>query len=236
MSLLSFAARLVLLLFPALQPTSSPALRHAYEILLKGSVAGTEIVSETIDAGGNLVVSSEHEMLLSDGLETKRVAFTTALVLAKDSRALMSYKLQYLSGESRDSCTVTVRGDRIDRVLVRGNRRSDTSTALQPGTVLLEPNVYYLYGHLVARYDHGKGGRQLFQAYLPPVGADIPVALTWIQDDAIDGPGGPVTARRYRYEFVPLSEGLLWVDAAGRLFRLVNPAQELEVIRKRNAP
>ncbi len=215
------------------QDQSAPAsYAQTLEIFLKGESVGTETVTETTDKDGNIVSQSEHEMLVSDGLEVKRAAFATELVLAKGSLQPIRYRMQYTSGESRDSCEVTSSGKQLTRVLLRGNRKSETSTALVPGMVILESNVYHLFEYLVRQYDGKKGGRQMFQAYLPPVGAEVPAALTRLEDSSLEMPGGPVKARNYRYEFIALSNGILSVDESGRLVRLVNPGQDLEVWRK----
>ncbi len=212
------------------QDPSIPASNaRTFEVFMRGQSVGTEVVTETTDKDGNIVSRSENEMLVSDGLEVKRAAFATELVLAKGSLQPIRYKMQYTSGESRDSCEVTSNGTVLTRILVRGSRRSETSTPLVPGMVVLESNVYYLYEYLVRQYDWKKGGRQIFQAYLPPVGAEVPAALTRIEDSSLEMPAGAVPVRNLRYEFVALSNGVLSVDRSGRLIRLANPGQELEV-------
>ncbi|NWG13631.1 MAG: hypothetical protein HXY20_08865 [Acidobacteria bacterium] len=213
-------------------PSGAPSSAQTFEIFMKGEPVGTEVVTETTDKDGNIVSRSEHEMLVSDGLEVKRVAFNTELVLAKGSLQPIRYKLQYTSGQSHDSCEVTSNGKQLTRILLRGNRKSEASTPLVPGMVVLESNVYHLYEYLVRQYDRKKGGRQMFQAYLPPVGAEVPAALTRMEDSKLDLPGGPVPVANFRYEFVALLNGLLSVDASGRLVRLVSPGQELEVRRR----
>ncbi len=220
------------LLQSAQAPAGAPSYTQTYEVILRGQPAGTETVSERTDKNGNLVSSSEHDIQVSDGLETKRVAFTTELILAKGSRAPVRYEMQYSSGESHDSCLVTVAGNLLVRTLIRGSRKSETSTPMQPSMVLLESNVYHLYEQLVTKYDAKRGGRQIFQAYLPPVGSDIPAALTLLSDEDVTTPAGVVRARNFKFEFVGLTNALLSVDKAGRLVRFYNPDQQLEVIRK----
>ncbi len=233
MSPLLTAVLLLSLTGGAGQDPSTPASNErTFEIFLRGQSVGTEVVTETTDKDGNIVSRSEHEMLVSDGLEVKRAAFTTELVLAKGSLQPARYRMQYTSGESHDSCEVTSNGRLLTRVLRRGSRTSEASTPLAPGMVVLESNVYHLYEYLVRQYDRKKGGRQIFQAYLPPVGAEVPAALTRIEDSSLEMPEGPVPVRNFRYEFVALSNGVLSVDGSGRLIRLANPAQELEVWRK----
>ena len=213
-------------------PAGAPSYTQTYEVILRGEPAGTETVSERTEKNGNLVSTSEHEILVSDGLETKRVAFTTELVLAKGSQAPVRYELRYTSGESHDSCLVTVAGNQLVRTLVRGSRKSETATPLQPSMVILESNVYHLYEQLARRYDTKKGGRQIFQAYLPPVGSDIPAALTLLSEDDVTTPAGVIQARNFKFEFVGLTNALLSVDKSGRLVRFYNPDQQLEVLRK----
>ncbi len=230
--LLSGAFWMTLILQAGQVPASAPSYRQTYEVMLRGQPAGTEIVTERTDGNGNLVSSSEHDLLVSDGLETKRVAFTTELVLAKGSRTPIRYELRYTSGESHDSCVVTVAGNRLVRMLTRGSRKSETETPMQPSLVIVESNVYHLYEHLPSKYDGKKGGRQTFQAYLPPVGAAIPAALTLLGEDDIATPAGTVHVRNFKFEFVGLTNALLSVDMSGRLVRFANPEQELEVLRK----
>ena len=60
---------------------------QSYAILIKGAVAGTESVTERIAENGDLIAVSEHDMLITDGIETKRMAFATRMVLQKDAYA-----------------------------------------------------------------------------------------------------------------------------------------------------
>jgi hypothetical protein len=213
-------------------PVSAPSYAQTYEVFLRGQLAGTEVVSERTDKNGNLISSSEHDLLVSDGLETKRVAFTTELTLAKGSRAPVRYELRYTSGESHDSCVVTTAGNLLVRTLIRGSRKSEATTTMQPAMVIVESNVYHLYEQLVRKYDVKRGGRQILQAYLPPVGADIPAALTLLGEEDVATPAGMIRARNFKFEFVGLANALLSVDKSGRLIRFANPELELEVIRK----
>jgi len=228
----SSAFWMVFLLQAGQVSAAAPSYTQTYQVILRGQPAGTEIVSERTDKNGNLVSSSEHDILVSDGLETKRVAFTTELILAKGSRTPVRYEMRYTSGESHDSCLVTVAGNQLVRTLIRGSRKSETATPLQPAMVIVESNVYHLYEQLVRKYDAKKGGRQIFQAYLPPVGADIPSALTLLGEEDVATPAGMIRARNFKFEFVGLTNALLSVDKSGRLLRFFNPEQELEVLRK----
>jgi hypothetical protein len=229
---LSSVVWMVLLLQAGQAPAGPPTYTQAYEVILRGQPAGTEVVSERTDKDGNFVSTSEHDILVSDGLETKRVAFTTELVRAKRSQAPIRYEMRYTSGESHDSCVVTVAGSQLVRTLVRGSRKSEKAAPLEPSTVIVESNVYHLYEQLVQKYDAKKGGRQIFQAYLPPIGSGIPAALSLLGEEDVTTPSGTLHIRNFKFEFIGLTNALLSVDKSGRLVRFYNPEQELEVIRK----
>jgi hypothetical protein len=204
---------------------------QTYIILIKGSVAGNERVNETTAEKGEIVSTSEDEMIITDGLETKQMTFSTRMVLSKTNSALISYSYKY-SGDSGDSYDVVVRDNQINRTLRRGDRTSEAATALQPNTVLVDFNVYYHYDYLARRYDSKKGGRQLFSNYVPVIGNDIPLALTFLGNDNLVFDKVAVPVRNFKVEFVGIWTGSLSVDKDGRLVRLVVPAQDLEVIRK----
>ena len=205
---------------------------ESYTILIKGVVAGTENVTEKTNANGEIVSSSEHEMLVRDGLESKRMAFSTRMVLSKSTGMPSSYSYWYTLGNTGDSYEVTIKNGQITRVLNRGGRSSEVKVPLQPDMVFLDFNVYHQYDYLIRRYDAKKGGRQTFPDFLPLIGNDVPVALTYIGDDKLDLKIGTLPIRNFQVEFVGMWGGTLSVDKNGRLVRLVIPSQELEVVRR----
>ena len=222
---------LAFLVFPEVAPArDNESYAQTYLILIKGSAAGNERTSETT-AKDEIVSTSEHEMLITDGLETKRMTFSTKMVLSKANSALLSYSCKY-SGASGDSYDVVVRDNQITRTLKRGDRTNEATTALQANTVLVDFNVYHHYDYLARRYDSKKGGRQLFSNYVPVIGTDIQLALTFLGNDSLDFGKGTVPVRSFKVEFVGIWAGTLSVDKDGRLVRLLVPAQDLEVIRQ----
>lgn len=203
---------------------------QTYLILIKGSVAGNEKVTETTEKG-EITSISEHEIIITDGLEAKRMAFSTRMVLSKASSRPVSYSYKY-SGPSGDSYDVAIKDNQIKRILKRGDRTSEITAALQPDTVVVDFNVYYQYDYLVRKYDSKKGGRQLFSNFLPVIGSDIPVALTFVGNGDLDLGKGVVAVNNFKVEFVGIWTGNLSVDKDGRLVRLFIPAQDLEVLRQ----
>jgi|WetSurMetagenome_2_1015567.scaffolds.fasta_scaffold158398_1 hypothetical protein len=210
----------------------APEYTQSYTILIKGGLAGTENVSETVNEAGDVLSSSEHEIYVSDGLGTNRMAFTTKMLLAKNTYAPISYSYKYTSGDAGDSYEVAVKDAIIRRTLTRNGRASEVTASLQPNTVILDFNVYHQYDYLVRRYDVVKGGRQIFSDFVPLIGNDIQLAVTLMGDAELKYEKGAVAVTRYSVEFVGITSGTLSVDKNKRLVRLVIPAQDLEVVRK----
>lgn len=220
---------LVLLQSPS-QP--SPLYSQSYRIIIKGAIAGTEVVNERLDSHGNVVADSEHEIILSDGLETKRMAFSTSMVAAKGSMAPVQYRFQYTSGESRDSYEVNVKNGELTRVLTRAGRSSEIRLPAKPGMMILDFSVYHQYDWLIRKYDLRKGGRQAFSAFIPLIGADIPLTLTLLPDSRLKYGNKTVEVRNFRADFMDLWTGTLSMDKQNRLVRLVIPGQDLEIVRQ----
>ena len=210
----------------------APAYAQSYGILIKGELAGAENVAETANEAGDVLSSSEHEIYVSDGLGTKRMTFTTKMHLAKNAYAPVSYSYKYTSGDAGDSYEVVVNGTVIRRTLTRSGRTSEATARMQPNTVILDFNVYHHYDYLVRRYDAVKGGRQIFSDFVPLIGNDIQLALTFVGDTELKYEKGSVAVSSYRVEFVGIAGGTLSMDKNNRLVRLVIPAQDLEVVRK----
>lgn len=205
---------------------------ESYAILLKGVLSGNETVAEKPDSNGDTVSSSEHEILVTDGLETKRMTFSTRMVLAKGTGIPTSYSYWYTSGGTGDSYDVTIRDGQITRVLNRGGQTSEITVPLEPGMTFVDFNVYHHFDYLVRKYDFKKGGRQTFANFIPVIGNDVPVALTFIGDAKLDLQAGALPVQNFRIEFVSIWGGTLSVTKEGRLVRLVIPIQDIEVLRR----
>jgi len=209
---------------------------QTYAIFLNGVRAGKEIVSEKTDDNGDRVVVTQNEVYVTDGLETKRMAYTTKMVLKKESLKPKSYLYQYLTGNTGDSYEVIVDGDEITRTLYRGGDSSVIKAPFNAKTVILDFTDYQQYNNLVRKYDSKEKGRQLFSGFLPVIGNDIPVALTYLNDASVPYFGGNVSVTNYKIEFVGLLQGTVSVDKNNRLVRLVMPEQDMEVIREDLVP
>jgi hypothetical protein len=232
MKLLTLAC-LPFLLFiaPANAQSASSDYSQSYAILMKGVIAGSERVTEKTTDSGNLLSISDHEIYVSDGLETKRMSFSTQLVLAKGTGLPTSYAYKYTTGGAGDSYEVAVNNGRISRTLTRGGMTHEVNVAVPQNFVILDFNVYHQYDYLIRRYDPKLGGRQIFADFVPLIGTDIPVAVSLLGTTDLASPKGAIPARNFKVEFVGIWSGSLFVDKEGRLLRLVIPAQDLEVVR-----
>lgn len=212
---------------------TTPYYSQSYVILIKGAEAGTETVTEKRNEKGELVSSSGHEIFVTDGLEVKRMAFTTTMVFEKDTKTPVSLALQYITGSgSGDSYDVRIKDGQITRLLNKRGQIVESTVPFQPNMLIFDNSAYHQYDYLVQHYDMKKGGRQQFQYFVPVIANDIPLALTFLGDDDIDFKNGKIPVKNFKIEFVGIWGGTFAVDRDNRLVRLVVPAQNLEVLRK----
>jgi hypothetical protein len=209
---------------------------QSYVLFMKGAPAGIERVTERTSDSGDLVSESDHEINMTDGLETKSMAFSTKLVLAKGAWTPKFYSYRYKTGDNPDGYEVTVQNGRIRRVLTRGGSTNEVEVAAPLNLVIVDFNVYHHYDYLIRRYDFKLGGRQVFADFVPLIGTDIAVALTFLGDADLTHSRGTVPTRNFKIDFVGVWGGSLFVDKEGRLVRLQIPAQDLEVVRADLAP
>jgi hypothetical protein len=207
-------------------------VQRDYAILIRGTVAGQESVTETRDKEGNSVSVSEHEIFLNEGTETQRMAFTAQMVLAKGGNSLISYSVRYTSGERRDSYEVTASKGAIRRVLTRGGRTSDISVPAGPEILLFDFTVYHHYDNLARKYDFRKNGRQTFSTFAPVLGSLMPITLSHLSDTNLDYGKGTIPVRNFKVEFMSTWTGTLSVDKSNHLVRLLVPAQDLQILRR----
>ncbi len=219
-----------------LQEEAPPLYAQTYAIFIRGERAGTETVSERAGKDGTMVSTSQHEMLVTDGLEPKRMAFETTMVFAKDSMVPQRYSYRYLSGTNKDYYEVTIKDRQITRILSRAGNIVESSAVLQPNTTFLDFNVYHQYDQLARLYDFKKRGRQVFNNYIPVIGSEVSLAVTWLEDAKLEHEKGSLPVRNFKVEFVGVRSGNFSTDMEGRLVRLIMREQDLEVVRSDLVP
>ncbi len=223
---------LTLFLLPLYGAPSNPHYSQTYTILLRGVPSGVESVAEEWAKDGNLISSSESEIFITDGFETKRLAFVTRMALSKSNLTPMSYSYRYTSGPSKDGYEVTVKDSQLKRTLIRGGHSSEITAILAPDATILDFNVYHQYDYLIRKYDIKKGGRQSFHNFIPLIGGEIPLSVTQLEDTNLEHAKGSLSVKNFKVEFGGLWSGTVSVDKTGRLVRLVVRDQDLEVVRK----
>ena len=214
------------------QGEPAPLYSQTYAVFIRGKPSGTETVIERVDKEGNRVCQSQHELVVTDGIESKRLAFETTTIFGRGTATLVKYSYRLLSGVSKDYYEVSIKDDKITRVLSRSGSITETSSVLQPGTVILDFNVYHQYDQLARLYDFKKRGRQVFNDYIPVVGSQIPLAITWLEDSKLDYGKGTIPVRNFKIEFGGLRAGNYATDLNGRLVRVIIRDQDLEVVRQ----
>ncbi len=204
---------------------------QSYTILFGGSAAGTETVAESIGASGNLLSRSNHDIIVADGREKKRLVFSTEMALSRDTWMPVSYLYKYTSGGDGDSCHVVIKDFEAKRTLNHGGRTSETTASFTQDTVIVDFNVYHQYDYLVRRYDFEKGGTQVFSNFIPVIGNDLTLELTLLGEEKLPLKEGNLSLKKFRVELGSLWSATMTMDGNGRLVRLSVPQQDLEVIR-----
>lgn len=234
--LMMVAALLAVPLCARPQAPAAGGYSQTYSVFIRGELAGTEQVTETVDSDGNLLSKSHHELVVSDGNQVFKTAFDTVMTYKKGSLAPLAYQLRYSADGSGDYCELTCRNGQILRVLSRGGQVSQVEHPSGSDTVIFDFNVYHLYDYVIRRYDLKKKGRQVFQDFVPIVGGEIPLALTWIDDGELDYGRGKLKVRNFRIDLVGVMMGNVSMDENGRLVRVVVRDKDLEVLRSDLVP
>ena len=233
---ISAALTAFFLVFSVLTPAAADDPHtQSYVILINNEAAGTETVTWERDGSGAVIYTSEHDLLVNDGLTKNRMVFSTKMVLSKGARNLQTYACRYKTGQagkSGDSYDVSVKNGRITRVLTRKGQSVETTAPFTQNMVIVDFNVYYQYEYLVRRYDRKKKGTQVFANFIPVIGNDIPMKITWLGDVILRFDEKDVETSKFRVEFAEINNATIFMDKNNRLVVLENPAQELEVVRK----
>ena len=205
---------------------------QTYVILINGEKAGTETVTEEKDGSGNVISTSEHELLVAEGSAKNHMVFSTRMTLSKGAKNIRTYVCRYKTGQSGDSYEASVQNGRITRVLTRNGQPGVASSPFTSNMVIVDFNVYHHYEYLARRYDRKKKGTQTFANYIPIIGNDIPMKVTLIEDEILIFGEKTVEASRFIVELANIHTATLFMDKNNRLVALENPAQDLKVIRE----
>ena len=233
---MKFAIGVLFFAFSALTLTAADEpYTQTFVIMIENENSGTETVTEEKDRSGAIIYTSEHELLVNDSQTKNRMAFSTRMVFSRGAKNLQTYTCWYKTGQngnSGDSYDVSVKDGRITRVLTRNGQSVEITASFTQNMVVVDFNVYYQYEYLIRRYDRKKKGTQVFDNFIPVIGNDIPMKVTFIGDETLSFDEMNIETSRFRVESADIHTATLFVDKNNRLVVLENPSQGLRVIRK----
>jgi hypothetical protein len=207
---------------------TSPVYTQSYTILIDGSIAGKETVTEVIHENGNLLCTSEHEVDIRNPLKKWRRFFSTKMVLPEGAFFPVSYSYKSDVGISYDLSRTDIQ---ITSIIQREQKSRESTVPFNPDMVLLDPNVYHLYDYWIRKYDTGKGGLQALQTFVPHAAVSTPIMAEAITDSDLNLETGTLHLRNYRVEVPDVWTAALWVDNDNRLVRIFISGPNIEVIR-----
>lgn len=116
----------------------------------------------------------------------------------------------------------------------RAQTRTDAGEAareylIEPGTVVIDDELYHQYYFLVRRAAGGNGARVSVLA--PRRNAQSVVTVTLDGTERVNVGGRPIEARHYVLTDRAAGRREVWADAQGRVLRVVLPAEGIEAVR-----
>jgi len=211
----------------AAQDTSA-VYTQSYTILIDGSIAGKETVTEIIHENGNLLCTSEHEVDIRNPGKKGRRFFSTKMVLPEGEFFPVSYSYKSDVGISYNlSRTET----QITSIIQRAEGSRKSTVPFNPDMVLLDPNIYHLYDYWIRKYDTGKRGLQALETFVPHTAVSTSIMAEAVIDSDLNLETQTLHLRSYRVEVPDVWTAALWVDNDNRLVRLFISGPDIEVIR-----
>lgn len=172
-----------------------------------------------------IVASATVEMELPDGMRT----MAPALEATGREMALSAYQMK-ISGDQEAEVYLTLSGNRfVARITTESGEREQEFRA-STGALLLEEGVAHQYYFLRPLLDELPARVPVI---MPREGSQLQMQVSSVGEETIRIGGASIAARRLRLE----ARGEVrevWVDAEGRVLRLVVPATSFRA--ERNAP
>lgn len=227
MRILYCTVALALLAGAAPAQTSSSAQEPAhFTVFLRGAPVGTEEVTVARDAEGMSIAGSSRM-----GPPLNLTVRQAEIRYAPDGRPV-GCTIEGLLGDDYLSARTVVVGTEATTELTQGAQTTRSVHQVSAASVIL-PNYFFgSYEALAAAVATAKGGEE-HRMFVPGQG-EIPVAVTGTSQETIRTPAGAVKTRRVslvmRNPGRPV-DAEVWVDPAGRLLRLVVPAQAFDFAR-----
>ncbi|MBI1747205.1 MAG: hypothetical protein HYR55_11530 [Acidobacteria bacterium] len=226
--LITVAISLILLGYSSVAATG-PETGKFY-LFLKGQHFGQESYVIKDEPSGKRTTLSETEMVMLDGDVQNRLAFSSRLVMDRQTYAPTYYEYQFKGGRN-DGYEVTIDGKQITRKLVTGGTVTNKTTTAEQEILILDYNVYHHYQLLLDRYNPKIKGKQVFSDYLPVVGDEFEVGVTLNGEVPLVINQKTIPTVNYTIDF-PMSYGAdLWATKDGRVVKIRLKQNAIEAIR-----
>jgi hypothetical protein len=216
------SSRVIAAPLPSLaSPAAMESDKGEFRISVNGQPVGTESFEIRPD-GNRWIAQGTADVKPTDGPASK---ITSHLTLQPDGTPL-SYDWK-TEGTKKASAEIQFQNSIATVNLHLEGRKPFTQqfTFSSPMVVILDNNLYHQYAVLARLYDRTKKGSQTFAVLVPQEMTPGSVTVDSIADPTDTSPG------ELKVQTSDL-EVDLYIDAKGRLMRLVAPASNAEVIRK----
>ncbi|HEV2799833.1 MAG TPA: alpha/beta fold hydrolase [Pyrinomonadaceae bacterium] len=139
-----------------------------------------------------------------------------------------------------ESFVIEIEGERALEAKLGANGAFKLNVAGRPArevqskaTVVMENLVWHQFVFLLAQYDHARGGRQEFTAFLPSQGVDYTISLEYVAAQTYKPKDGAAVAT-HRYKVIAAGAVALdlWTDEARVPLLLQVEAQKIKVVRQ----
>lgn len=180
-------------------------------------------------ADGRLELVTESQMIISESGAPSRLSFESKLLLDAETLAPKSYLYRF-KGEGRDSYQVEFEAGRATRRLLRGGRLDIKTSQLEHQPMLLDYNIYSHFMLLLHRYDLKKGGEQGFYGYLPLLGDELPVNVSFVGEVPISSGGAAIKARAFKVDFAGIYSADILASPDNGILKITIPRGAIEVL------
>jgi hypothetical protein len=205
---------------------ADPSGTAAFSVFLRGQQIGTEEVTVTRTADG--------WTLTATGRTGPPLNFSFDRFVAQYSPDWAARSLE-VGGQMRGQALVlntTFAGGTATSDVVQAGQQTKLSHAVSAGAIVLPNNFYGAYEALAMRLHTAEAGA-VFPVYVAPQ-AEVQATVTKVTPRWMETPVTKYEMRQFDVSFKNPGGALVvevWVDARGRLARMVIPAASLSVVR-----
>jgi uncharacterized protein len=210
----------------ALAQGTSSATTESFTLFVRGTPVGSEEVTVAHTANGT-TISGTARIGPPLNLTIRRAQIN----YAPDGTA-MSCTLEGSIGDQLLGIRTLVNGTTAATDATEGTQTTHKTDPVTRGTLLLPTAFFGAYQALAPRLAAAKAGDAI-RAYIPPQ-AEIGLRVGPFTEETIRTPSAAVKIKRFAVKFEDAAQPFdaeVWVDAGGRLVRLIVPSQMVDYAR-----